>query len=248
MARHIQLISNPVASYLSQRFGRTLRGKKSGNSETTLPPHLQWAYLRGEALLIKRFFTYFEQRNIEDVDSQLFFWQQFKCNPNALPLLSIRTGLIVAFSKQVSRAYLERIPEEEQHYTAYCCLLWDIHQQDNKALLNTATYTFFSYFSATIFPSKASKSDPNKLKREIRKHLAQQWNLRPDIRESFRESEDGVSFSLIARIGGYAPVTLITLNGKRLKPTRMKACQTVLQQLEQGLMELDTPKQRVAKR
>jgi len=72
--------------------------------------------------------------------------------------------------------------------------------------------------------------------------------MRPDIRESFKECDDEISFSLIARISGYAPCLLITLKGKRLKPTRMKACQTVLQQLEQGLMELDTPKQNIAKK
>jgi len=240
MAKHIKLITSPITAYLSQRFGHALRGNK-GVNENALPPHLEWARLRGEALLVKRFFSYFEQRHIEDVKSQLFFWEQFKSNPDALPLLSNNTGLINAFKAQVGTAYLESNSEQEQHFTAYCCLLWDIHQQKNLPLLDTATVTFFGHFAATIFPTETRRDDVNRLKREIRKQLAQQWNIRPDIRESFKESEDGVSFSLIARIGGYAPCLLITLNGKRLKPTRIKACQMALQQLEQGTMALEPP-------
>ncbi|MBL4775347.1 MAG: hypothetical protein JKY87_04760 [Mariprofundus sp.] len=238
MAKHIKLITTPITVYLSERFGHALRGNK-GNSENTLPPHLEWAKLRGEALLVKRFFSYFEQRHIEDVNSQLFFWQQFKNNPDALPLLSNKTGLINAFKAQVGNAYLENTSEQEQHFIAYCCLLWDIHQQKNQSLLNIATDTFFGHFSATIFPAESRRDDVNKLKREIRRYLAQLWNIRPDIRESFTENEGEITFSLIARISGHAPCPLLTINGKRLKPTRLKAYQTALARLQQGALKVD---------
>jgi len=241
MAKHIQQITSPITAYLRQRFGHALRGNKGAN-EFSLPPHLEWARLRGEALLIKRFFNYFEQRHIEDVNSQLFFWQQFKSNPDALPLLSNKTGLIIAFKAQVSQAYLEKTTEQEQHFIAYCCLLWDIHQQKNQALLATTTDIFFGHFAATIFPAESRRDNINKLKCDIRKHLAQRWNIRPEIKESFSSDEDGVSFSLIARISGYAPCPLLTISGKRLKPTRIKAYQTVWKGLEQGTLKLEAPR------
>ena len=78
-----------------------------------------------------------------------------------------------------------------------------------------------------------------RLKREIRKHLAQQWNIRPEIRESFNSNDDEVSFSLVAKISDHAPCELITLKGKRLKPTRIKAYQEVLQKLEQGTLQIE---------
>ena len=241
MAKHIRHISAPIEAYLSQRSTHAFRGKKD-HDDKTLPPHLEWMRLRGEAFLVKRFFRYLEQHHIKDVNSQLFFWEQFKSNPEALPLLSSRTGLIAMFQTQVGKPYLEQIPEHEQHFIAYCCLLWDIHQQKNHTLLNTVTDVFFGSFAATIFPPESRSHDANKLKQEISKQLAQRWNIRPDIRESFSETDEGISFSLIARINSHAPHTLITLNGKRLKPTRLKACRTVLQQLEQGSLALKRPK------
>jgi len=240
MAKHIRHISAPIEAYLSQQSTHAFHGKKDHNGKT-LPPHLEWMRLRGEAFLVKRFFSYFEQHHIHDVNSQLFFWEQFKSNPEALPLLSLRTGLIAIFKTQVGQAYLEQTPEHEQHSVAYCCLLWDIHQQKNHTLLNTVTDVFFGYFAATIFPPESRQHDTNKIKQEISKQLARLWNIRPDIRESFSETEEGISFSLIARMNSHAPHTLITLNGKRLKPTRLKACQMALQQLEQGTIDLEPP-------
>jgi len=240
MAKHIQLISKPIAAYLTQRFKHALRGRK-GDDDRALPAHLEWAHLRGKALFTERFFSYLERRHIEDVDSQLFFWGQFKRNPDALPLLTEKTGLMTAFKAQVGSTYLENTAEHDLHFTAYCCLLWDIHQQKNQPLLDTATFTFFGHFAATIFPAESRRDDINKLKREITKLLAQRWNIRPEVRESFTQDDESVTFQLIARMGGYAPCPLLTLQGKRLKPTRIKAYQSVLKQLQDGTLKLDMP-------
>jgi len=172
----------------------------------------------------------------------LFFWEQFKSNPDVLPLLSNKTGLFAAFKAQVADEYLAKTSEQDLHFIAYCCLLWDIHQQKDQTLLNTATDIFFGHFAATIFPPESRRDDLSKLKREIRKHLAQRWNIRPEIRESFKTNDDGVTFSLIARINGYAPCPLLTLQGKRLKPTRIKAYQDVLEGLQQDSLKLDVLK------
>ena len=111
MAKHIQQITSPISAYLSQRFAHALRGKKSVN-DYALPAHLEWARLRGKALFTERFFAYFERKHVDDVNSLLFFWQQFQSNPDALPLLSIKTGLIDTFKAQVSHAYLEGTSEQ----------------------------------------------------------------------------------------------------------------------------------------
>jgi len=241
MAKHIKQITVPISNYLSQRFGHTLRGNKSAD-EGQLPPHLEWAKVRGEALLIDRFFSHFERHHIDDIHSQLFFWKQFRNNPNALPLIAVKTGLTIAFQKQVGQTYLDKTAEHEQHYNAYCCLLWDIYQNKNHSLLDISTYALFNHFAATIFPATAVRDDINKLKREIQKALAQQWNIRPEIKESFTTENEEVTFSLIARMGGYPPIKLLTQIGKRLKPTRLKAYQTALNQLENGALNIELPK------
>jgi len=199
MAKHLKSITMPISNYLTQRFGHALHGRKREN-ESTLPPHLEWAKVRGEAVFVTRFFHFFEQKNINDIASQLFFLEQFKHNPDVLAQLSMSTGLIGIFRNQVGAAYLENTPEHEQHYSAYCCLIWDIHQQKNHALLDTTTIKLFGHFSASIFPSRSKRTDINKLKQEIRKKLAQKWNVRPEIKESFHEYARGITFSLIARV------------------------------------------------
>jgi len=221
----------PIANYLQQRFSHALRGRKS-TDESTLPPHLEWSKIRGEALFITRFFQYFEQKNMSDISSHLFFLDHFKKNPDVLAQLSMNTGLMGIFRSQVGSSYLDKTPEYEQHYTAYCCLLWDIHQQKNHILLDTTTTKLFGHFATSIFPSRSQRTDINKLKQEIRKKLAQAWNERPEIKESFHEHAKGITFSLIARLSNQPNRALITIEGKRLKPTRLKAYQTVIEKLE----------------
>jgi len=241
MARHIRQITEPIAAYVAARFVHSLRGNKNAN-QNQLPPHLEWAKVRGEALLVNRFFSHFERHHVDDIDSQLFFWNQLRQNTEVLPVVSEMSGLIAVFKKQVGQLYLEQTAESDQHYIAYCCLLWDIHQKKDNSLLDISTFMLFKHFSATIFPAKAKRDDVKKLTREIQKILAQQWNIRPEIKESFVTGEDAVSFSLIARMGGYSPCELITLKGKRLKPTRLKAYQNVIKQLTDGALNLDMPK------
>ncbi len=199
-------------------------------------------------MLRTRFFAFLRAKRMAQPETQLFFWRQFRTNHDLLPDLSGKTGLYDAFKRQVPKNYLKRTEEEEIHFTAYCCLLWDIQQRKENQLLTIATDKLFAHYAATLFPVEQRQTDPALLKRSIRKQLAAQWNIRPEIKESFQTGKEEVTFSLLAKIPGHHPYELITLQGKRLKPTRLKAHQNLLRYLEEGTYKPEQPSKRTPKK
>ncbi|QYZ67056.1 MAG: hypothetical protein OI74_15635 [Gammaproteobacteria bacterium (ex Lamellibrachia satsuma)] len=246
MAKQLRQIISPLSAYITTRFQRALRWP--GAKDNKLPAHLQIAFMRGESLLRERFFSYLEGRHMDDAETQLFFWRQLRENPELLTAVSQQSGLHDALKRQADAGWLSHTEIEMQHYTAYCCLLWDLKVQKEQQLLVIATDRLFAHFSSSLFPSERKQSDPEQLKREIRKRLAQQWNIRPEIKESFHTTDDAVTFTLLARLPAHHPVELIVLQGKRLKPTRLKACQDLLRDLEAGLFKSDMPEMRTPKK
>lgn len=247
MARQLRQITSALSSYLHSRFERAFHWPEKAN-EGELPPYLELAFLRGEALLRQRFFDYFERRHFQDAVSQLTFWRQFGGNPEGLRRMIAQSGLLEVFQKQAGEGYLSRTSQEEQCHVAYCCLLWDIHQQGDKQLLELATNRLFGHFAATLFPAEIRRDDPIQIKRDIRKQLALRWHIRPEIRESFKTTDSSVTLSLLAIMPGYHPYRLLTMEGKRLKPTRLMLYRKVLEYLEAGTLHLDPPKPRAARK
>ncbi|WP_177417988.1 hypothetical protein [endosymbiont of Lamellibrachia barhami] len=246
MAKQLRQIISPLSAYITTRFQRAFRW--SGTKDHELPPFLQIAFLRGEALLRERFFSYLESRHMDDAETQLFFWRQLRENPELLTAVSQQSGLHDALKRQADAGWLAQTEIETQHYTAYCCLLWDLKIQREQQLLATATDRLFAHFSSSLFPTERKQSDPEQIKREIRKILAQQWNMRPEIKESFQTSDDVVTFTLLAKLPGHHPLELTVLQGKRLKPTRLKACQGLLRDLEAGRYKPEMPEKRTTKK
>lgn len=124
---------------------------------------------------------------------------------------------------------------------AYCILLFDAHQADNKALERSMTLGLIQHFMPTLYPQQAQSQDTKLLKQEIAKTLALKWHSRPEIKESFVTDEDHVRFSLICKLPRHAAVTLITVEGKRLKPTRFHGYQSALEQLGDGSLNPPLP-------
>ena len=117
-----------------------------------------------------------------------------------------------------------------QCYNAYCIILWDAVANNNKLKINL-TSGLVNHYLPTLYPNKAKEKTPEQLKKDIAKCLAQQWHLKPEIKESFTTAEEGVTFSLTAKVKGYSTTTLITLQGKRLNITRTKAYKACLAHL-----------------
>lgn len=233
MAKHLKQLTSPISAYLKQRFSYAVRrkGQQRGHK---LSPALEIAFLQGESLLRQRFFNYLEQHHFDDPNNQLQLWQQFHQGGEVFTLFCQSSGLVTAFTSQISEEYQQQYTAEQLQYTAYCCLLWDLKVNQETSALHNATERLFAHFMASIFPTEAAKITPEQLKREIRKCLAEQWQLRPEIKESYKVEDDHVEFSLLAHISGYHPKALIKLEGKRLKPTRLNACKELLQQLQQS--------------
>lgn len=249
MSKHLQQITAPLHAYLAARFravSGTAQNKGRGQDHDRLFAPLEVAFLRGEALFRERFFQFLERRNIQDPASQLFFYQQFQNNGEILGEVARRTQLLSLFRKQCTAGYLESTPDSVLCYQAFCSLLWDLKQHREHILLQTATDQLFHHFAATLFPAQGSRTDLRYLKREIISQLARRWHLRPAIKESFKTlnpgtAEEEISFSLIAKIQGYHPYTLLTLEGRRLKTTRLKAYQGVHDALQHGSLKLQQP-------
>ena len=245
MAKHLSHIIRPLTGYLADRF--KLHTSASDNKGDRLQPALEVARLRGEALLRERFFAFLETRNIEDPVSQLFFWDQLQANPEILVQFSTASGLADAFKRQAPENWIRQVEPKQFHFTAYCCLLWDLVQHREKQLLFLVTAQLFAHFASSLFPAQSIQNDPNLLKREIVKMLAHSWHIRPEIGESFTTESDLVKFRLIAKVKGYHPTTLIEIEGKRLKPTRLNACQCLLEQLRDENRQISAPLPRTPK-
>ncbi len=231
MAKHLKQQTTPIFGYLQQRFALNKQGK-SPQKGHQLSPALQIAYLQGEALLRQRFFNFLSQRHINDPKTQLHFWEQFLNGAEVFALFCQTSGLIKAFKSQISEEYIQHHTPDQLQYRGYCCLLWELQENKESSLLHNATERLFAHYISAIFPKGSSKQDPERLKREIRKHLAEQWQVRPEIKESYTSEDESIQYSLIAKISGYHPKTLITINGKRLKPTRLEACKQILDKLQ----------------
>lgn len=227
MARHLTQITNPLKQFLSARFTKQWRLDKNINlaDAAKLPAPLFVAQMRGEAHLKTAFFTALEQKQITDPISQQYAWQQLITKGNCLKEIMENSGAAAFFHLNTQTDYIQ------QCYNAYCIILWDT-AINQSPLENTLTTGLVNHYLPTLYPSKAKSKTPEQLKKEIAKLLTQQWQLKPEIKESFETKEDEVIFSLKAKLARYNTSTLITIKGKRLNNTRLKAYKQCLLQLE----------------
>ena len=245
MARHLTQITNPCAEYLCNRFTFKSQGRRQSHDHE-LHPALELARIQGESLLIQRFFKFLSIRRIEDAQTQLYFWRQFYEGAEVFNQFCINSHLLQTFKSQTDLAFQNQFSQQQIQYIAYCCLIWDLHINKNKSLLYSVTDKLFTHYLASIYPSLPTQKNNEQVKREICKQLALKWHLRPELKESFKIDKESVEFTLIAKVAGCHPVSLITITGNRLKTTRAKAYQALLIKAESGVF--DRPKQRIAKK
>jgi hypothetical protein len=233
MARHLTQITAPLKEYLTTRFINQWRLAKSINIADIekLPAPLFIAQMRGDAILKHELFTTLEQKQISDPVSQQYAWQQLLTSGNCLQEVMENSGATTFFHLNTEKDYAK------QCYNAYCIILWDATVNNNK-LQNNLTSGLVNHYLPTLYPSKAKDKTPEQLKKDIAKSLAQQWHLKPEIKESFITTEEGVTFSITAKAKGYSTTTLTTVNGKRLNITRNKAYNTCLKQVQSTTIPL----------
>ncbi len=227
MARHLTQITAPLKQYLSARFSKQWRLDKNINMAETnkLPAPLFIAQMRGEAILKNEFFSTLEQKQINDPQSQHYAWQQLIGAGRCLQEVIENSTATTFFHLNTQTEYAL------QCYNVYCIILWDA-ANNNVSLKEKLTSGLINHYLPTLYPSKAKDKTPEQLKKEIAKLLAQQWQLKPEIKESFETKEEEVTFSLNAKLARYSTTTLITITGKRLNNTRLKAYKQCLLQLK----------------
>jgi len=228
MARHLTQITAPLKQYLSARFAKQWRLDKNINMAETdkLPAPLFIAQMRGEAILKSEFFSTLEQKQINDPQSQHYAWQQLISAGRCIQEVIENSTATTFFHLNTQTDYAL------QCYNAYCIILWDA-ANTNESLKAKLTSGLINHYLPTLYPTKAKDKTPEQLKKEIAKLLTQQWQLKPEIKESFETKEEEVIFSLKAKLARYSTTTLITITGKRLNNTRLKACKQCLTQLKE---------------
>ena len=80
--------------------------------------------------------------------------------------------------------------------------MWDA-TANNNTLKSNLTIGLVNHYLPTLYPTKAKDKTPEQLKKEITKLLTQQWQLKPEIKESFETKEGEVTFSLNAKLARY---------------------------------------------
>ena len=257
MARKLKALTNKIHIYLHGRFPKQKMVNQPIHvtiNEVTLQPALQIAFLQGEAILRLRFFKYLDEKHITDPIGQCNTWQLLIEDKRFIQQIAENSGLIDYFSfKTPSKTPISSLNESEGSlyqtlcFTVFCILLWDIHENDD-AYCEQLINGLVIHFLPTLYPKQVKSTDIAHLKQSAVKSIAKRWHNKPEIKESFKIENDIVLFSLIAKLPQYAPVTLLEINGKRLKPTRLSAYQALLNGLESGSLALPSPTANMARK
>lgn len=214
MARRLHAVTALITQHLKSRFKyagqafSNLRISASANHRELADP-LYLAFLQGEAILRLAFFEYLQQRHIKDPGSLISIWRQLIEDRRAIQQLVESSGLLDYFNFDRNSPCNDSY--QQQCYTAYCILIFDADESKNAVLLQGLTKGIIIHFMPQLFPEQSRSTDTKALKHEVAKALALQWNIRPEIKESFVTNEDQVSFSLICKLPRCAPMTLFSV-------------------------------------
>ena len=185
-----------------------------------LPPFYQIAALRGDGILLNRFFGSVLQQTRMDINpvDWLSFWQDAVVNGGFLMDLLSRIGWL-----QVLVASSD-IPELTPHTARqYYCILLDALAQHHPHLLDNAVDDYFLHLWRQRFPVQAITRKTQTAKKPV------------EVKESFIEQEQQIVFSLKFRCQEYELwQTLLTLERPRLKAARIAAYEQALHNIKMG--------------
>ena len=240
MPRHLNHLSNPINSFLASRFSTPVKHRiayRNGNLE--MPPPLNISFIQGEAFLQLHFFETLREKQITNPENQNLYWQHLLEEKKYIRQLVEHSSI-----KDYFRLDENSSAEQEYKklcYAAFCIVLWDMQVNDNRALAVRTVKGYINHFLPQLFPKQNKSKDADTVKKDIAALLYKKWGVRPQITESFQTNDDSVTYTLIARIDKHSPVTLLSMQGKRLKPTRLKTCIKALELLEMQSLIVETP-------
>ncbi|PCI37504.1 MAG: hypothetical protein COB46_13370 [Rhodospirillaceae bacterium] len=199
-------MTSPIKSYLFDRFkGGNISSHELSyvSGQAIIPPPLQSAFLRGEAILRTSFFACMEDQNIDDPISHIKLWAS---------LVEDRQFIqdIVEKGKVLNHFKLSYVKDDttalgELSYIAYCIVLFDAHSHNHELVVTAMTDVFVRHTLPMVYSGEGKLNDVAYLKRCIASELSSQWKVRPEIKESFVTDDDKVTFTLIAKGQGPCP-------------------------------------------
>lgn len=239
MAKNLHHITQPLADYCAHRFAKQRAIRIATTPERiTLPPALYAVFLEGEARLRLAFFAFMRRHFGTAPDAHMRYYDRL-INPDY-----DRNGL-TAITEMTERIGLHTLIKLHQqghtydykclNYHLYCLLIADIHAQP--FLYRLATDAMFQHYVASFFP-KAATPTLTATKQQINALLAEKLGAPIRLKERFHASDDTVEFAIHITGAAVANTRIYTEHGTRLKPTRLKAYQTLLKYLQQNTLVL----------
>lgn len=210
----------------------TAQGKRYGfGVGSELPPLYQVAALRGEAILLQRFFGEIRAQTALTVDDSVWlnFWHDTVQDGGFLIDFISRVGWLALLSKSTDLPSLNAATAK-----LYYCLLLDQLQTHQPELVAVALDDYMLHLWRQRFPSVAAAQSAlltpsEQLKQQLKLKLRQQHHQTVELKESFVQQETQVRFSLRYRLATNLPWhTLIELERPRLKSARLAAYEQAL--------------------
>lgn len=232
MAKHLKFVTRPLRLHFEAYHTKSKSGLYFDGTQCLINPANQIARIRGEALFNQHFFNALSEKNIHDDASRWQFYQVLVLNKHFLIEVCEHAGLLDGFViDNLEQLKTDQNPLYGQYaFAAICIVLWDMEQRDKKPNPSHVVRHFIEHNAAQVVACKQPKKPMRDQQLQDIKHaLYGKWGVMPAIKESFSTTADEVTFSLLAKSDKYQPVTLITLQGSRVKPTRTKAYQQLWQ-------------------
>lgn len=199
-----------------------------------LPPLYQIAALRGEGILLNRFFGSVLQQTRMEVNpiDWLGFWQDTVIDGGFLTDFINRLGWLKVLAASSD------VPELTPHTARqYYCILLDALAQHHPHLLDNAVDDYFLHLWRQRFPVQATNSKTQSASEQLRHRLTaqlrQSYKKPVEVKESFIEQHQQIVFSLKFRCQeDELWQTLLTLERSRLKAARIAAYEQALQSVK----------------
>ncbi len=251
MAKHLHFASKPLQLFIQTQLSTDSIRKQTIEfkyGEWNIDPISQIARIQGKAFFNQVFFEVLDNKSFKDPESQWIIYERLVVDRQYIIDMCEHSELLNAF-KFDKKIKTNTSDYSEVSFTAFCIILWDMHCKKETKQAKQIIRSFIEHYITQLFPNnKNHQPTQDELIKNISKALYQEWHIKPEIRESFKTKDDSVTFSLIAKITGFHPVTLITLEGERLKPTRKKAYKTLDEILKSDFSSLLTPTAVTAKK